>query len=132
MDRHGFAGDEHVGDGGMTGATGDLVPERTDEAFAPGERREIEDDAHHADMTESQIRRAPAQQGESGDPGSSMPTGGPTNLASRDEGYGSEQGLNPQDPAYRMETHPSPTPEHARPNDDTIIGGDEVIEEPRF
>jgi hypothetical protein len=132
MDRRGSAGDEHVGDGGMTGATGDLVPERTDEAFAPGERREIEDDAHHADMTESQIRRAPAQQGESGDPGSSMPAGGPTNLASRDEGYGSEQGLNPQDPAYRMETHPSPTPEHARPNDDTIIGGDEVIEEPRF
>ena len=132
MPRQDDAGQEHVGDGGMTGATGDLVPERTDEAFDPGERREVEDDVHHADLTESQVRRAPAQQGESGVPGSSMPTGGPTNMASRDEGYGSEHGLNPEDPAYRMEAHPSPTPGDVRPNDDTIIGGDEVIDEPRF
>jgi hypothetical protein len=123
---------EHVGVGGMTGATGDLVPERTDEAFDPGERREVADPVHHADVTESQARNAPAQQGESGDPGSSMPTGGPTNMASRDDGYGSERGLNPQDTAYRMETHPSPTPDNGPSHDETVIGGDELIDEPRF
>ena len=123
---------EHVGGGGMTGATGDLVPERTDEAFDPGERREAEDPVHHADVTESQGRQAAAQQGGTGDPGHSLPVGGPTNMASRDDGYGSERGLNPEDPAYRMETHPSPTPESPRHDDEPIIGGDEVIEEPRF
>ncbi len=123
---------EHVGGGGMTGATGDLVPDRTDEAFDPGERREVEDPVHHADLTEAQGRRAPAQLAEAGDPTASMPTGGPTNLASRDDGYGSEHGLNPEDPAYRMETHRSPTPQTTRQDGETVIGGDEVVEEPRF
>jgi hypothetical protein len=122
---------EHAGVGGMTGATGDLVPERTDDPFDPGERREVEDPEHHADVTESQGRHASSAHGDGGDPGYSQPVGGPTNMASRDDGYGAEHGLNPEDPAYRMETHPSPTPAHGRP-DETMIGGDEVIEEPRF
>lgn len=126
--------DEHVGGGGMTGATGDLTPDETDRAFDPGERREVEDPEHHADMTQAQGRSAPAQQGDVGDP-ERLPTGDPTNLATRDDGYGSEHGLSPDDPAYRMESHPSP----AAPHDDhqgsggTRIGGDEVSEgEERF
>jgi len=31
------------GGGGLTGATGDLTPDETDESFVPAERREIED-----------------------------------------------------------------------------------------
>ena len=41
----------------MTGATGDLTPEAPDEAFDPGERREISDAAHHADVTVAQSHR---------------------------------------------------------------------------
>ena len=117
----------------MTGATGDLVPESTDASFDPGERREVEDPAHHADMTLAQGLRAPAQLGETGDPGA-LPTGGPTNLATRDEGYGSEGGLSPDDSAYRMEIHPEPTPGSDQPREgETRIGGDDATEgEPRF
>ena len=125
--------DEHVGGGGMTGATGDLAPDETDRAFDPGERREVEDPAHHADMTEAQGRHAPAQQGDVGHP-ERLPTGEPTNMATRDDGYGSQHGLRPDDPAYRMEVHPSPTPpkQHRR-RGETRIGGDEVSEgEERF
>jgi hypothetical protein len=125
--------EEHVGGGGMTGATGDLSPDEPDRAFDPGERREVEDPAHHADMTQAQGRGAPAQQGEVGDP-ERLPTGDPTNMATRDDGYGSEHGLSPDDPAYRMETHPSPTPPNERDlGGGTRIGGDEVSEgEERF
>ena len=121
--------EEHVGDGGMTGATGDLTPDDTDRAFDPAERREVEDAAHHADMTQSQARGAPAQQGDVGDP-ERLPTGDPTNLATRDDGYGSRHGLSPDDPAYRMESHPSPTPppERGTGSQGTRIGGDEVSE----
>ena len=126
--------EEHVGGGGMTGATGDLSPDEADQAFDPGERREAEDPAHHADMTLAQGRGAPAQQGDVGDP-ERLPTGDPTNMATRDDGYGSEHGLSPDDPAYRMESHPSP-PAPAKtdgPASRTRIGGDEVSEgEERF
>jgi hypothetical protein len=120
--------DEHVGGGGMTGATGDLTPDETDQAFDPGERREVEDPVHRADMTQAQARGAPAQQGEVGQP-EHLPTGDPTNMATRDAGYGSQHGLRPDDPAYRMEVHPSPTPPTERQlSDRTRIGGDEVSE----
>jgi hypothetical protein len=120
--------EEHVGGGGMTGATGDLTPDDTDRAFEPGERREIEDAAHHADMTQAQARGAPAQHGEVGEP-ERLPTGEPTNMATRDAGYGSQHGLRPDDPAYRMERHPSPTPPDAPARGgDTRIGGDHVTE----
>lgn len=123
--------EEHVGGGGMTGATGDLTYDDTDRAFDPGERREASDSAHHADMTEAQIQGAPAQQGDVGDP-ERLPTGDPTNMATRDDGYGSQHGLSPDDPAYRMEQHPAPTPE-PETGGPTRIGGDEVSEgEERF
>ena len=124
---------EHVGGGGMTGATGDLTPDETERAFDPGERREVEDPVHHADMTQAQARSAPAQRGDLGEP-ERLPTVPPTNMATRDDGYGSTRGLNPDDPAYRMESHPSPTPP-AEPDlpRGTRIGGDEVTEgEERF
>ena len=110
----------------MTGATGELTPDETDRAFDPGERREIEDPVHRAEMTEAQGRAAPAQQGDRGAP-EDLPTGEPTNLANRDDGYGSEHGLNPDDPAYRMETHPTPRePSADRRADRTHMGGDEL------
>jgi hypothetical protein len=124
--------EERVGGGGMTGATGDLTPDETDRAFDPGERREVEDPVHRADMTEAQARRAPAQQGDIGDP-ERLPEGDPTNLATRDDGYGSQHGLSPDDPAYRMESHPSPAADDQPIGDRTRIGGDELSEgEERF
>ena len=43
--------------GALTGATGDLTPDAPDEAFDPGERREISDAEHHADVTVAQSHR---------------------------------------------------------------------------
>jgi hypothetical protein len=126
--------DTHVGGGGMTGATGDLTPDEPDQEFDPGERREMDDAAHHADMTDAQGRQAPAQRGDVGDP-EELPTGDPTNLATRDDGYGSRHGLNPDDPAYRMDSHPTPPPPDPSTagRAETRIGGDEVSEgEERF
>ena len=88
-----------TGGGAMTGATGDLTPDDADEAFRPGELREVADPAHQAEVTSAQVHAAPAQHGE---------TGGPTEPADRESGYGSEHGLSPDDPAYRMDTRPRP------------------------
>ena len=124
------------GGGGLTGATGDLTPDEADEAFVPGERREMEDADARARVTARQAASAPAQQGEVGDPAGRQPEGGPTELAERESGYGSEHGLSPDDPAYRMETHP---PAPARPTGheadrrEPRLGGDERREaEERF
>ena len=116
----------------MTGATGDLTPDDTDESFVPGERREVEDAESRAAVTYRQGAGAPAQHGEVGDPGGEDVDGGPTEMAKRESGYGSEHGLAPNDPAYRMEVHPpaqSPAgdEERSRPSRPRI-GGDEVSE----
>jgi hypothetical protein len=125
---------EKAGGGGLTGATGDLTFEEDDRPFVTGEAREVGDPAHHADVTASQIRRAPAQRGETGDP-TDQPEGGLTNPAPRDAGYGSKHGLNPDDPAYRMERHPSageqggdPASPPAGASREPRIGGDEVTD----
>jgi hypothetical protein len=121
----------------MTGATGDLTPDEAHEAFVPGERREIEDPDARAHVTAQQAASAPAQQGEVGDPaGQRVESGGPTELAQRESGYGSEHGLSPEDPAYRMETHP-PAPAqptgHEADRREPRLGGDERSEaEERF
>jgi hypothetical protein len=125
------------GGGGLTGATGDLTPEETDQAFVPGERREIEDPDARARVTTEQAASAPSQQGEVGDPAGQRVEGGATNMAQRESGYGSEHGLSPDDPAYRMETHPPAPPRPpADPGTDRSeprIGGDERSEsEERF
>jgi hypothetical protein len=90
----------------MTGATGDLTPDEIQRDFEPGEWREAADPTHHADVTRSQAAAAPAQRGEVGEPGGDLESGGPTNMATLESGYGSEHGLSPEDPAYRMETRP--------------------------
>jgi hypothetical protein len=102
---------DDTGGGAMTGATGDLTPDDSDAAFVPGELREVADPAHQAEVTAAQGRAAPAQHGETGDPGMDEPSGGPTELAGRESGYGSEAGLSPGDPAYRMERRERPRDE---------------------
>jgi hypothetical protein len=121
-----------AGGGGMTGATGDLTPDDSDRAFVPGERRELEDEDARAGVTARQGAGAPSQLGEVGDPAGDEVDGGPTNMAERGSGYGSEHGLSPNDPAYRMEVHrPAAPPQKTRPQ--PRIGGDERSEsEERF
>lgn len=100
--------------GAMTGATGNLTPDGTEEPFVPAETREIADPRHQRDVTAAAGRAAPAQRGEVGDPG-----GGAEGDAPRDAGYGSEHGLAPDDPAYRMERHPSAS-EQAEQSEPTL------------
>ena len=115
--------------GALTGATGDLTPDTTDDAFVPGERREIAEPETRGAVTAEQGALAPAQSGDVGDPAGDRVEGGPTNMAERESGYGSEHGLSPNDPAYRMETHPAgPTGDGAQRSDRTRIGGDELSE----
>ena len=119
--------------GALTGATGDLTPDTTDDAFVPGERREIAEAETRGAVTAEQGARAPAQSGEVGEPGADRPERGPTNLAERESGYGSEHGLSPTDPAYRMELHPTGSSTADDPSGPTRIGGDELSEtEERF
>ena len=110
--------------GGLTGATGDLTPDTVQSDFEPGELREVSDPARQADVTQAQAARAPAQSGEVGSPGADRPDQGPTELAARESGYGSEHGLSPDDPAYRMERRPRPKPE-PDPSRGQRDGGDE-------
>ena len=44
--------------GGLTGATGDLTPDTIQRDFEPGEWREANDPAHHADVTRSNASHA--------------------------------------------------------------------------
>ncbi|HSJ00692.1 MAG TPA: hypothetical protein VLA59_09950 [Patescibacteria group bacterium] len=113
---------DNPGGGGLTGATGDLTPEAPDQAFEPGERREVAG-PDRAQVTYRQGSTAPAQQGDVGTPGDAS-IEGPTNLAERESGYGSEHGLSPEDPAYRMDVHPPAGSEDAAP-ERTHMGGDE-------
>ena len=121
---------DNPGGGGLTGATGDLTPEAPDQGFDPGERREVAG-PDRAQVTYRQGSAAPAQQGEIGTPGDASAEG-PTNLAERESGYGSEHGLSPNDPAYAMDVHP-PAGAHDSPAEGTRIGGDELTDrEERF
>ena len=47
------------GGGGLTGATGDLTPDETDQSFVPAERRAIEDPGSQASPEEAGARRDP-------------------------------------------------------------------------
>ena len=53
----------------MTGATGNLTPDDSDEPFVSGERGEVGDPADQAAVTASQGRHAPAQSGDADEPG---------------------------------------------------------------
>jgi hypothetical protein len=113
--------------GGLTGATGDLTPDDIQRDFEPGEWREATDAAHHADVTRSQASHAPAHGGDIGEPGEPREDEGPTELAGRESGYGSDHGLSPDDPAYRMEIRPRTPPDESarREPREPWIGGDE-------
>jgi len=109
----------------MTGATGDLTPDEIQRDFEPGEWREASDPLHQGQVTEVQASRAPAQLGEVGEPGGEMSVRPPTNMANREAGYGSEHGLSPDDPAYRMEVR-AREPQERSAARETRIGGDNV------
>lgn len=96
----------------LTGATGDLTPDESDEPFVPAERRAMEDDAHQVAVTtgmhrETERHRAERAAPESGS-GPNHPGGG---------GYGTEHGLAADDPAYAMKEAP-PAPTSAPPGDE--------------
>lgn len=124
-----------AGGGGLTGATGDLTPADGTDPFVPGELREIAGDEERARVTTEQGAAAPSQHGEAGQPGWGPDTGDSTD-APRDGGYGSEAGLAPDDPAYRIEPHAPPPTEAEDPpraSEGPRIGGDERHEsEERF
>jgi hypothetical protein len=118
-----------VAEGGMTGATGELTPESSTESFVPAERREASGADRQADVTATYHRSGHAIVEGSGDEPSEE--AGPTELAQRDSGYGGTHGLTPNDPAYRMERHPSASeaeeggePQTDLPEGETRIGGD--------
>jgi hypothetical protein len=95
-----------TGEGGMTGATGELTPESSRDAFVPAERREASGAEHQADVTAT-FHREGGQLIGAGSGDDVAGEGGPTELATRESGYGGSHGLAPHDPAYRMERHPS-------------------------
>lgn len=103
----------------MTGATGNLTPDDSEEPFVPAERREVDDSDERAAVTASQGSKAPAQSGDVGEPGGDLP---------HESGYGSEHGLSPNDPAYRMESRSRlSSADPGQPRDrDTSLGGDEA------
>ncbi len=113
----------------MTGATGDLTPDEIQRDFEPGEWREASGADHQADVTRTQAAHAPAQRGETGEPGEPASEAGPTELGGRESAYGSDAGLSPDDPAYRMEVRPeSPRIDEPRGPRESRIGGDELAD----
>ena len=81
----------------MTGATGDLTPDEIQRDFEPGEWRETSDATHHADVTRAQAAAAPAQRGETGDPGGDREADGPTELATREPRIGGDERTDHED-----------------------------------
>ena len=56
------------GAGGLTGVTGDLTPGESEDAFVPGERREVEDADARATVTLGQGASAPTADDAAADP----------------------------------------------------------------
>lgn len=109
----------------MTGATGDLTPDSSDEPFVPAERREQAGERDQASVTYRQGMAASAQLGDVGEPGTEHPDDGSLN---REAGYGSQHGLSPEDPAYQMEVQPPADAAAERRGSD----GDDARGEPRL
>ena len=127
-DKHQAPPSPDSGEGGLTGATGDLTPATPDEAFVPAETREMSDPeaAHHVTLVSH--ARAEARRAQQPDqPGRLIPRGAATAPNDRDGGYGSEHGLAADDPAYREETLGTPPTGGPAPGRDrTRLGGDEL------
>jgi hypothetical protein len=113
--------------GGMTGATGNLPPEGADEVFVPAETREISDPTAARRLTAAAHRRAEARHAEvPDDPGRLRELEAETAPNARDGGYGSEKGLAPDDPAYRIEERALPPREEPAIRERApVLGGDE-------
>jgi hypothetical protein len=122
------------GEGGLTGATGDLTPDEHDGEFVPAERRAIEDPAAAQAVSVGARERA-ATHGDPEDvPGSLI---GQDEIApnDRDGGYGSRRGLGADDPAYRMEERHDPAAVPTGPNPaerGPRLGGDEESPPERY
>ncbi|MEO8510647.1 MAG: hypothetical protein ABI534_05330 [Chloroflexota bacterium] len=114
--------------GALTGATGSLTSgDFGTEPFVPGERREIDDPIRAGRMTDALARHAGVEPAgsrldakDAADPGAVQGSGG----------YGSSQGLSPDDPAYRVDRQPDASP-HAsgsrRDDSDTYAEGEEHL-----
>lgn len=117
------------GGGGLTGVTGDLTPDDAAEPFVPAERREQAGEEEQGSVTYRRGTAAAAQRGDIGQPGVEPPGSSALN---RESGYGSQHGLSPEDPAYRMEVHPpSGASEGASQDQDTSNDGEPPAREPR-
>jgi hypothetical protein len=105
------AGDRHPADsgGGLTGATGALTPDATEEPFVPAELREIADPLRAGRVTEELARHAEHGAERGADDGRGPAVGEPTVLAEESGGYGSSHGLAADDPAYRLDRAPETT-----------------------
>jgi hypothetical protein len=124
--------------GGMTGATGSLTPDGSDDEFIPAETRELNDPAaSHAGTASAHQRAEERHRAQPDEPGSLIELGEETAPNDRDGGYGSSHGLAPDDPAYRQEVDPALNeagygPPATPAERGTRIGGDEVHEEEHF
>lgn len=102
--------DQQQSPAALTGATGDVTPPEADEDFVPGERRAIEDDRQQGAVLSAMHQEADRHRSLRDDPGQQDA------LApnQRDGGYGSEHGLNRDDPLYAMDEasprRPTPPP----------------------
>lgn len=102
------AGDRHprASGGAMTGATGELTSDASDEPFIPAELREIADPLRAGRMTDELARHAEHEDELRQDRAEGPAAGGPTVLAQESGGYGSSHGLSADDPAYRVDRQP--------------------------
>jgi hypothetical protein len=98
---------DEPGGGGMTGATGKLTPDSSDDEFAPAEWRESVGSGEERNVTAAVRRESDQLHAGAIDDPERLRLGDPHDYSTRDAGYGSEHGLSASDPAYRMEHHPS-------------------------
>jgi hypothetical protein len=121
-----------VSEGGMTGATGELTPESSQVAFIPAERREAASAEHQADVTAAFNREgASLVEADTDAAAEPDPTGegaDATDVARAE----APRGLPSNDPAFRMERHPSASEadevtgrvKHSVPDAEPRLGGD--------
>lgn len=116
--------------GGLTGATGSLTSDAFGtEPFVPGELREIEDPTRAGRMTDALARHAGHEQ-EAAASQLDAPDRADAGAAPGAGGYGSSQGLSPDDPAYRVDRQPDASPQASgsrRDDSDTYAEGEEHL-----
>jgi hypothetical protein len=109
----------------MTGATGSLTPSDPDEEFVPAETREISDPAAARRITAEAHRRAEDRGAGNPETAEGPPVTDEHQASqTRSGGYGSGNGLNAEDPAYRLEERAVP-PAQPPTSGESVLGGDE-------